>query len=117
MFKSLQRLGDNPKDWDGNSKGLDGFHPDSENGVAQTPLADRFEPWNIYPKPPPPHWHWTDDKVVGQQDRHEHKSQEFNFKDCHIPGEESGRSFKLDDKGVYQVYDAKEGKSLPSLIN
>ncbi|KAG6860353.1 hypothetical protein C0993_002987, partial [Termitomyces sp. T159_Od127] len=49
MAKSLQRLGDNPKDYDG--------HIDKDHAHV---FPCEFEKWDIYPPPPPPHWHWTD---------------------------------------------------------
>lgn len=86
MRISLQRLGDNPKDYDGV---FQGFGPEDIGGVngvrsdaweslrkSQGPEAaitlgknktvksksqideQSSKPWTIYPPPPPPHWHW-----------------------------------------------------------
>ncbi|KAG6835953.1 hypothetical protein H0H93_012915 [Arthromyces matolae] len=91
MEKSLQRLGDNPKDYDGQTL------KDPTRKSSRQP-----EPWKIYPPPPPPHWHWTaPDKVVNTEDI---QPPEFHFEDCPIPDEHPW-SFQIDDRGVFQVYD------------
>ena len=100
MSKSLQRLGDNPRDHDGRSQ------PGDPSALA----SSEFEPWKIYPPPPPPHWHWTDkDKVMSSADGVKRGRSEFRFEECHIPGPHSW-TFELDDKGVYQVYDDIPGE-------
>ncbi|KAL4073213.1 hypothetical protein V8B97DRAFT_1869206 [Scleroderma yunnanense] len=110
--KSLQRLGDNPRDHDGTFHGIiEGFADVSgvKPGVdfAGT-KADRgpYQPWKIYPKPPPPHWHFGAKKqavtIDGDADS---EDEEFEFEKCHIPGPQD-YTFELDDKGVYQVYPA-----------
>ncbi|RDB14545.1 AMP deaminase [Hypsizygus marmoreus] len=101
MCKSLQRLGDNPKDHDGSSPGASDF----QDVTRGDPIAGPFQPWKIYPAPPPPHWHWTDkDKVVSSDGSNGTNSDEFRFEECHIPGEHPW-TFEIDDKGVYQVFD------------
>ncbi|KAG5341099.1 hypothetical protein C0989_011691 [Termitomyces sp. Mn162] len=99
MAKSLQRLGDNPKDYDGHQ-------PIIDKDLGHVPLP-QFEKWEIYPPPPPPHWHWTDPKkgpsIDGASDT---KPTEFRFEDCHIPGPHPW-TFNVDEKGVFQVYDDK----------
>jgi len=69
---SNQRLGDNPRDHDGQFKGFTpasvadvaGIKPDANPETCETsspsPSASRetLPPWKIYPPPPPPHWHW-----------------------------------------------------------
>lgn len=93
MAKSLQCLGDNPKDYDGHAQ------PGDPKNLASA----QFEHWKIYPPPPPPHWHWKDkDNVVISSDGI--KKCDFQFEDCHIPGSHPW-TFEIDDKGVFQVYD------------
>ncbi|KAF8073956.1 AMP deaminase [Lyophyllum atratum] len=106
MAKSLQRLGDNPKDHDGHQPSVD----QELRAISDAPTS-QFEPWNIYPPPPPPHWHWTDEeKFVSNDGTPGTRSGEFRFEECHIPGAHPW-TFKLDDKGVYQVYDDKKRDS------
>ncbi|KAG6831732.1 hypothetical protein H0H87_004001 [Tephrocybe sp. NHM501043] len=97
MAKSLQRLGDNPKDHDGHQMAIE-----KDSNVK---LPYEFEPWKIYPPPPPPHWHWTDPSNVQSVDG-TGQSTEFRYEDCQIPGAHSW-TFCIDDKGVFQVYDDK----------
>ncbi|KAK7018040.1 AMP deaminase [Paramarasmius palmivorus] len=115
MSKSCQRLGDNPKDYDGYFPGLDSERADV-NGVRadadiskNKPPPQPEKPWKIYPRPPPPHWHWTDKQGVVSSDG-VHTPDEFNFEDCEIPGNDS-LEFEIDDTGVYQVYENAEAKS------
>ncbi|KAJ3935906.1 MAG: hypothetical protein NXY57DRAFT_1089910 [Lentinula lateritia] len=110
MTKSRQRLGDNPRDYDGDFTGLNdecagvsGVRPDA-NFAANQPPPWSPERWVIYPPPPPPHWHWTDMQQVISSDGRRSPEGEFNFKECHIP-EGDSKEFAVDDTGVYQVYD------------
>ncbi|KAK2465384.1 hypothetical protein APHAL10511_002738 [Amanita phalloides] len=110
MRKSKQRLGDNPKDYDGH------FHPIPDHLAdvsalrsdadlsTNSPLSQTFEPWNIYPRPPPPHWHLTEKEAVSAGRSHVTGNEEFRFEDCRIPDPHTW-IFQLDDKGIYQVYD------------
>ena len=127
MLKSCQRLGDDPRDYDGVFKGVEdehkdvsGVRPDShiwdKEFKVEGEKKDAGEPgkWKIYPKPPPPHWHWKDKNQVvrGTEETDEARTpqgdEEFVLKECEIPGVMDGWSFKIDVKGVYQVYeDAK----------
>ena len=108
ISKSRQRLGDNPRDYDGEFAGLDdncagvsGIRPDA-NFAANRPSSQKPERWTIYPPPPPPHWHWTDQQeLVSSED---HRSTEFDINECHIPGDDT-RIFAIDDTGVFQVYE------------
>ncbi|KAJ7643740.1 hypothetical protein FB45DRAFT_281221 [Roridomyces roridus] len=116
MLKSRQRLGDDPRHYDGQFPGLDdktagvcGVRPEAKFNENQRP-ASRPRRWNIYPKPPPPHWHWTDtpDPAVSNSDgsaspRH---GDGFRMEDCQIPGPHPF-TFEIDDKGVIQVFDPK----------
>ena len=114
MRKSKQRIGDNPKDFGGNFQGLSedladvsGVRPDADF-TEHTPPAHTFEPWKIYPKPPPPHWHLTDKEAVSSDRSHVKGDEEFRFEECDIPGPHAW-TFKLDEKGVYQVYNDSQG--------
>ncbi|KAG5652267.1 hypothetical protein H0H81_005620 [Sphagnurus paluster] len=103
MAMSLQRLGDNPKDYDGHQPSVD-----QDLGGTHEASKNNFAPWKIYPAPPPPHWHWSDkDKVVTSDGTPAPDSDEFRFEDCHIPGAHPW-TYRLDDQGVYQVYDDKK---------
>ena len=129
MKVSLQRLGDNPRDHDGHFTGLDpkvadvsGVRPDadisaytSSDSEAKLPKSP-YKPWRIYPKPPPPHWHWTaDTEPVHGAGETEARNEEFVFKKCEIPGGHDGWSFDLDETGVYQVYHTKGSSRLVQL--
>ena len=117
MMQSLQRLGDDPRDYDGSFKGLDdnvadvmGARCDADYSMNR-PTASPFKPWKIYPKPPTPHWHWTGTEKV--MSSHENKAdgevdKEFDFDACEIPG---GHPFEfgIDDRGVFQVYENANG--------
>ncbi|KAF8628674.1 hypothetical protein AX15_003797 [Amanita polypyramis BW_CC] len=110
MHKSKQRLGDNPKDYDGHFQGISegladvsGIRLDADFSKDRPP-AHRPEPWKIYPKPPPPHWHCTEKEVVSTDRSHVKGDEEFRFEECEIPGPHTW-TFKLDEKGIFQVYD------------
>jgi AMP deaminase len=108
--RSLQRLGDNPRDYDGQFTGLDdehatapGVRPDVDI-KTNSPPSSVPEKWNIYPPPPPPFWHYH-----GQSQSDEKPlDEDFDFSKCDIPGEHTFE-FEIDDKGVYQVYERVEG--------
>ncbi|TFK33050.1 AMP deaminase [Crucibulum laeve] len=116
MLKSCQRLGDDPRDHDGQFPGIDDEHagvscvkPSTDWHTNQPPREEENpKPWKIYPKPPPPHWHWTDKEQVVSSDGHHTDKDEFMFEDCEVPGSQDGWSFKIDDKGVFQVYEDKK---------
>lgn len=116
MTVSGQMLGFNPKDHDGHFTGLDsrvadvsGVRPDVD--LLQTePPPSLFKPWRIYPRPPPPHWHWADNDPVHRMPS-EFEDEKFAFENCEIPGpDERGWSFEIDERGVYQVYDSSKGE-------
>ena len=104
---SLQRLGDNPRDHDGvffgfkdNAGDVSGIKPDASAASTCTTSEDSLPVWRIYPRPPPPHWHYKDlrhSSATGDSD------EEFDFTKCPIP-EIHPWEFKLDEKGVFQVY-------------
>jgi len=96
--------------------------------------------WKIYPPPPPPVWVEDPAKTVGFQTPNEvadptatEKSfwagsekgkertyrkpgedigEDFIYDEVEIPGEDE-MVFRLDDKGVYQVYENKKGMHCP----
>ncbi|KAL0069172.1 AMP deaminase [Marasmius tenuissimus] len=109
-LKSKQRLGDNPKDYDGHFPGLSegladvtGVRPDADFSKNSPPPQPK-EPWKLYPKPPPPHWHWSAQQPVVSADGI-YTPGEFNYEECEIPQDENPLEFEIDDTGVYQVYE------------
>ncbi|KAJ8593963.1 AMP deaminase [Rhizopogon salebrosus TDB-379] len=116
IAKSLQRLGDNPRDHDGVFQGVasgfadvSGVKPDADlSSVVCT--GSPHQPWTIYPKPPPPHWHFTAKETIISADGQVTPDSQFIFSQCQIPGNDEWE-FEIDDKGVYQVYaNASENK-------
>ncbi|KAI0278278.1 AMP deaminase [Russula aff. rugulosa BPL654] len=108
MAASNQRLGDNPRDYDGAFHGIaEGFsdvmgvRPEATGSYE--PIEEQFKPWRIYPRPPPPHWHWTADQAAVSSGRTS-PSDVVDFTEFGIPGAHEWE-FEIDDKGVYQVYD------------
>jgi len=103
---SSQRLGDNPRDHDGVFHGIAegisdvmGVRPEAAGSFE--PIKEQFEPWRIYPRPPPPHWHWTADQAVSSGTAS--TTDVFDFTRCEIPGAHEW-DFEIDDKGIYQIY-------------
>ncbi|KAG0703791.1 AMP deaminase [Suillus ampliporus] len=122
ITKSLQRLGDNPRDHDGVFHGVaegladvSGVKPDANISLAVSP-KNPHEPWAIYPKPPPPHWHFTAKETVISADGRVTPHDEFNFAQCQIPGNHEWE-FEIDDKGVYQVYTNAEAENKSPLFD
>ncbi|KAJ6504695.1 hypothetical protein C8R47DRAFT_1103278 [Mycena vitilis] len=116
ILKSRQRLGDDPRHYDGHFPGLDdknagvsGVRPDA-NYASNRPPKPCPEPWKLYPKPPPPHWHWTDTTVVSSDGSYSDKTDRFRMEDCEIPGAHPF-TFEIDDRGVIQVYDGADESS------
>jgi AMP deaminase len=111
---SCQRLGDNPKDHDGVFAGFKndagevaGIKPDAPLDSLCPLSEDRFSPWNIYPRPPPPRWHHNTPSFSAEDN-----DETFDFLKCQIPKSDSWY-FKMDEKGVFQVYSDKlEGNSM-----
>jgi AMP deaminase len=109
---SLQRLGDNPRDHDGAFHGFaNPSHGDVIGARPGAPLdqieatESKWAPWRIYPRPPPPNWHWTDRTRLDIAPSE--KEEEFEFSQVPIPGpDERGWTFKVDRRGVIQVYDS-----------
>ena len=116
MAASNQRLGDNPRDHDGIFHGIPegisdvmGVRPEATS--AYTPAEKQFEPWRIYPRPPPPHWKWTADKEAVLSETAPLRDV-FDISQIEIP-EAHQWEFDIDDKGVYQVYHDTTGKAIP----
>ncbi|BGO93983.1 hypothetical protein NBRC10512_003615 [Rhodotorula toruloides] len=114
MSLSRQRLEDNPANYDGH------FSPSSSPSYAATSyirpvkLPEGFERWRIYPPPPEPHWKERDPEATeppvvegADEGRSEEERVRFEFAKCEVPAREEGRkrTFRLDEGGVYQVYD------------
>ena len=105
MFKSRQRLGDNPKDYDDHFHGFEDSQADVSGAkpcIAPSdirPATESFAKWKIYPEPPPPHWHWKQDDTVVSTNGH-HTPKKFNMEDCTIPESDSW-GFEIDEKGQY----------------
>lgn len=120
MTVSGQMLGFNPKDHDGHFTGLDphvadvtGVRPDVDFATAAEQTSP-FNPWKIYPKPPPPHWHWADKGAVPHKPA-DPEDEEFIFENCEIPGPDAW-GFEIDERGVFQVYSAVEGELVNSFV-
>jgi len=120
IAKSLQRLGDNPRDHDGHFNGItedfagvSSVRPDvdfGKAGVAQSP----HKAWRIYPKPPPPHWRFTAKYDAPATDGHATTEDEgFDFSTCWIPNSHPWE-FRIDERGVYQVYSTAAGTHVDS---
>ncbi|CDO77165.1 hypothetical protein BN946_scf184657.g41 [Trametes cinnabarina] len=112
MKVSGQKLGFNPRDYDGTFTGLDddiaavsGVRPDAD-WESRSPPKSSFSRWRIYPRPPPPHWRWKGEQtVVPSNSAHDFTSdEEFDFSKCEIPGADE-YTFGIDERGVYQIYD------------
>lgn len=108
---SQQRLGDNPRDHDGvffgfkdDAGDVSGIKPNASHASICTASEAKFQSWKIYPRPPPPHWHYKDRRLsatAGDSD------EQFDFSKCKIPDSHEW-DFKLDEKGVFQVYAAPQ---------
>jgi AMP deaminase len=117
MSTSLQRLGDNPRDHDGQFHGLtestaavSGMRPDVAPS-APRPTSSDYKPWKIYPTPPGPHWHWKNPNQAVLKEGHAPPARDdFYYETCEIPGKQDW-VFKLDERGVYQVYDTAPSMS------
>ncbi|KAI6027438.1 AMP deaminase [Pisolithus microcarpus] len=117
IFKSLQRLGDDPRHHDDHFHGITegyadvaGVKPDANFAGARREYTT-YQPWKIYPKPPPPHWRFNSKKqAAATAEDLDNFEEEFEFKECDIPGPHDW-TFELDDKGVYQIYPASGEKT------
>lgn len=136
MRLSLQRLGDNPRDHDGaliptgdicDVSGLRADVPDSVLRIYGPPAStangkgneevDGETKWKMHPPAPPPHWHPNNFPPNAERPaiKHEYDSarryvggnEEFDFNAIEIPGVDEEWEYALDDRGVFQIYDAK----------
>ena len=108
---SRQRLEDDPRNYDGefnpapDSTSTSTAHLDSQ----QSNTLPKFSKWNIYPPPPLPHWNTGDPFAPAPQGlilKNGYDPEEFVQADCKIPEKDSSRTFRLDSKSVFQVYDS-----------
>ncbi|KIK27505.1 hypothetical protein PISMIDRAFT_187554, partial [Pisolithus microcarpus 441] len=87
-----------------------GVKPDANFAGARREYTT-YQPWKIYPKPPPPHWRFNSKKqAAATAEDLDSFEEEFEFKECDIPGPHDW-TFELDDKGVYQIYPASGEKT------
>jgi AMP deaminase len=115
MLKSIQRLGDDPRDYDGVFQRIDtlcvgasDLKPDPVDASTNpTQFHQDFKPWKIYPKPPLPRLPPKNAEGVSLSE--DEVEADFRFEECEIP-EEHSWTFRLDD-GVFQVFGSLEGKS------
>ena len=117
---SNQRLGDNPRDHDGVFHGIAegisdvmGVRPEATGSYEPMQAREQFEPWHIYPRPPPPHWHWTADQAVSSGTHS--PCEVFDFTRCEIPRAHEWE-FEIDEKGIYQVYHDATGTPFSPLV-
>ena len=116
---SLQRLEDNPREYDGafspapdttsTSTSVLDLTPIDSNGLPP-PTTPKFEKWNIYPPPLPPHWNHDDRNTQRLGSVSPAPRPEFFFEECHIP---KGHPyvFQRDEQGVYQVYNSADART------
>ncbi|KAF8685444.1 hypothetical protein RHS04_00662 [Rhizoctonia solani] len=98
MSVSLQRLGDDPRHYDGDSS-TGALREDPDN------KPPRFKPWNIYPPPPPPHWKFRAHNTSAPEISHSHDGDiPFEFSNCEIPVQMPWE-WEVDERGVFQVYE------------
>ncbi|KAG9103630.1 AMP deaminase [Ceratobasidium sp. 370] len=118
MAVSLQRLGDNPTDYDGvftgpppaNSTG----HPLDPHTTPRVTTTDcpKLQPWKIYPPPPSPHWKFKAPNArTPEASRQEDGDIPFEFSECEIPAA-GPWEWEMDERGVFQVYEDVTGKSV-----
>ncbi|KAF8318321.1 AMP deaminase [Cantharellus anzutake] len=129
MQRSLQRLGDNPRDHDAEFADIDESvrdvpcikvdapitsYPRANPAAQDNPKREHIA-WEIFPPPPPPHWHRSDAGSLeahpnpATDRKHVSGNEEFDFTKCEIPGIAEGDMATWDfalDEGVYQTYDA-----------
>lgn len=120
IFKSLQRLGDDPRHHDDHFHGITegyadvaGVKPDANFANSRTEHIT-YQPWKIYPKPPPPHWRFSPKKraAATADGLDSFEEEDFEFDKCDLPGPHEW-TFELDDKGVYQVYPENGAEKTP----
>lgn len=102
MTVSLQRLGDDPRHYDGTFDGAP-----TANATPETPTLNNAhpKPWKIYPPPPPPHWKFKASNTrTPEIHPHDNGDIPFDFSSCEIP-DEGPWDWEMDEKGVFQIYE------------
>ncbi|KAG8905482.1 AMP deaminase [Tulasnella sp. 403] len=128
MKASLQRLGDNPKDYDGTFKGftedicgVSGVKKDTDLKDVHPAEECTHEPWEVYPHPPPPHWHWMPDSGPAPLDPEGKKlpyahGDDFDGAHMKTPGAHPW-GFEVDERGVFQVYEDVQAEAKKPLFD
>jgi hypothetical protein len=106
ISKSLQRLEDDPRNYDGRFVSCD-LPPSSGSTQGVRP---RYPSWQIYPAPPRPHWEYRDPFTLDQNPAVNVK-EEFEFSKCDIPGQHEFE-FEMNQEGVFQVFGRDDGGKL-----
>ncbi|WWD17887.1 AMP deaminase [Kwoniella shandongensis] len=145
MELSNQRLGDNPRDHDGQFHGFTprsygdvmGLKPQVDQDVCEDPAQnepDSLPSWKIYPPPPGPHWHWkpttggphpepapadaAEQQGATSSYNTTRDSDVFKIEDCEIPGaDDPSRTFEMNDEGVFTVYSTASPSSSNGAVN
>lgn len=95
-----------------------GLKPEYDPETVEIPAEakDDIPTWNIYPPPPPPRWHWKtaqdgvhpEPATIEDNNKRSAPNQRdvevFKVEDCEIPGKDEGRTFMVNDEGVFTVY-------------
>ncbi|GMM34031.1 AMP deaminase [Saccharomycopsis crataegensis] len=71
--------------------------------------------WKIYPEPPSRAWNPEAKELNKDMPKVTMDHDQFNFDSIDIPGEDQTFYYKLDDSGVYQVYDTEDDTALIEL--
>ncbi|KAF8606843.1 AMP deaminase [Ceratobasidium sp. AG-I] len=124
MSASLQTLGDDPRDHDGvfiKPPPADSNLRPSDPGATPRPAtidSPQFEPWKIYPPPPPPHWKFKAHNTKAPEVTHapEDGDVPFKFSECEIPAA-GPWEWEMDEKGVFQVYQDATAPDRKPLFN
>lgn len=116
MSASLQTLGDDPRDHDGvfiKPPPADSSLRPLDPGATPKPATidnPEFEPWKIYPPPPPPHWKFKAHNASAPEVTHGHEDGDvpFEYSKCEIPAA-GPWEWEMDERGVFQVYQDASG--------
>ncbi|KAI0712032.1 AMP deaminase [Earliella scabrosa] len=118
MSRSGQKLGFSPRDHDGVFAGLDedvagvsGVRPDADY-ASRPPPKSPFKKWRIYPRPPPPHWHWKGRDTAIPSHSGEVSEDEESEPPLDMPGAHEW-NFAIDEKGVFQVFKPEDKSRAP----
>lgn len=131
MAVSNQRLGDNPRDYDGTFRGFKGneadvfgLKSDAEPNQCELPADRSVAPkWKMNPPPPPPHWKWEgtrpehqDEKAADGERRKSTQTPEFELDKCEIPPADKTRRFQMNDEGVFVIYASDDSNKCLSRV-